>query len=74
MNCEWHAVRNFTTITHPESLMGTILLIVLILILLGATPVFPHSRQWGYRPASLVSLILIIVIVMVLLGYVPIGF
>jgi len=48
--------------------MGTILLIVLILLLLGSFPVYPHSRNWGYYPGGIVGTILIIVLILVLLG------
>lgn len=48
--------------------MGTILLIVLILLLLGAFPTWPHSRNWGYYPTGGVGLILIIVLILILLG------
>jgi hypothetical protein len=43
--------------------MLTILLIVLIIALLGAVPVWPYSREWGYRPTGLVSLLLIILLI-----------
>ena len=48
--------------------LGTILLIVLILILVGVIPSWPHSRSWGYAPGGTVGLILIILIVLMLLG------
>lgn len=48
--------------------LGTILLIVLILLLIGAFPRWPHSRGWGYGPTSGVGLLLIIVIVLLLMG------
>ena len=48
--------------------MGTILLIILVLLLLGAIPSWPHSRSWGYRPTGGIGLILIIVLILVLLG------
>ncbi len=48
--------------------LGTILLIVLILILLGVIPTWPHSRGWGYAPSGVLGLILVIVIVLLLLG------
>ena len=48
--------------------MGTILLIVLILLLLGSVPAWPYSRGWGYRPSGALGLILIIVLILVLLG------
>lgn len=48
--------------------LGTILLIVLILMLIGALPTWPHSRSWGYGPTGGLGLIVIIVLVLVLLG------
>src|SRR5262249_32845773 len=49
-------------------MLGTILLIILILILLGALPRWPHSAGWGYGPSGAVGVILIIVLILVLLG------
>ena len=49
-------------------MLGTILLIALILILLGALPTWPHSRSWGYYPSGTASVLLIIVIVLLLTG------
>ena len=48
--------------------LGTILLIVLLLMLIGAIPTWPHSRSWGYVPSSTLSAVLLIVIVLLLLG------
>ena len=48
--------------------MGTILIVVLILLLLGAFPAWPHSKSWGYFPSGGLGLLLTIVIVLVLLG------
>jgi hypothetical protein len=48
--------------------LGTILLIILILILIGVIPTWPHSRSWGYGPGGIVGLILIILLILVLLG------
>jgi hypothetical protein len=48
--------------------LGTILLIILILILIGVIPVWPHARSWGYAPSGIVGVILVIVIVLFLLG------
>ena len=48
--------------------LGTILLIVLILLLLGAIPTWPHSRSWGYGPSGVLGLVLVILIVLLLLG------
>jgi hypothetical protein len=48
--------------------LGTILLIVLILILLGVAPTWPHSKNWGYKPTGAVGLILLIIIILLLMG------
>jgi hypothetical protein len=48
--------------------LGTLLLIVLILLLIGAIPSWPHSRGWGYGPSGGVGLLLVIVIVLLLMG------
>jgi hypothetical protein len=48
--------------------LGTILLIILILMLVGAIPSWPHSKNWGYGPSGGLGLIVVILIVLVLLG------
>ena len=48
--------------------LGTVLLIILILILVGALPTWPYSRGWGYYPTGGIGLILIIILILVLLG------
>ncbi|MDB5651093.1 MAG: putative rane protein [Hyphomicrobiales bacterium] len=48
--------------------LGTILLIILILMLVGAVPSWPHSRAWGYGPSGILGVVLIVVIVMLLMG------
>lgn len=48
--------------------LGTILLIVLIVLLVGAIPTWPHSRSWGYAPSGGLGLILIILLILVLTG------
>jgi Protein of unknown function (DUF3309) len=48
--------------------LGTILIIVFVLVLVGVLPTWPHSRQWGYAPSGIVGTIVIIVIVLFLLG------
>lgn len=48
--------------------IGMILLIILILILVGAIPRWPHSRSWGYAPSGTVGLIVVILIILLLLG------
>jgi hypothetical protein len=49
-------------------MLGTILLIVLILLLIGALPAWPHSRNWGYAPTGGIGLVVIILIVLLLMG------
>jgi len=49
-------------------MLGTILIVILILALLGAMPRWSHSRQWGYFPTGGVGLVLVIVVILVLLG------
>jgi len=49
-------------------MLGTILLVVVILMLLGALPTWPHSRQWGYYPSGGVGLILLILVILLVLG------
>ncbi|WP_454784639.1 DUF3309 family protein [Legionella sp. WA2024007413] len=52
-------------------MLGTILLIVLILILIGALPRWGHSREWGYGPSGIIGLILVIYLILLLIGRVP---
>ena len=52
-------------------MLGTILLVVLILVLVGALPRWGHSREWGYGPTGIIGLILIIYLILLLLGRVP---
>lgn len=48
--------------------MGTILLIILILVLIGAFPSWPHSRSWGYGPSGITGLIVVVLIILLLTG------
>lgn len=48
--------------------LGTIVLIILILILVGVFPTWPHSRNWGYGPSGLLGLFVVIIFVLLLLG------
>jgi len=48
--------------------LGTILIIILILILLGAIPAWPYSRGWGYGPSGILGIVLIVVLILVLMG------
>lgn len=49
-------------------MIGTILLIVLILLLVGALPSWPHSRSWGYGPSGLLGVVLVVLLVLLLMG------
>lgn len=49
-------------------MLGTILLIILILFLIGALPTWPHSAAWGYGPSGVLGTILIIVLILILIG------
>jgi hypothetical protein len=48
--------------------LGTILLIVLVLLLVGAIPAWPHSTSWGYGPSGVLGLIVLVVVVLLLTG------
>jgi len=48
--------------------IGTILLIVVVLLLIGAIPSWPHSRGWGYGPSGVLGLVLIVLLILFLLG------
>jgi Protein of unknown function (DUF3309). len=48
--------------------VGTILLIIVILLLVGAIPAWPHSRGWGYGPSGILGAVLIVVLILLLLG------
>ncbi len=49
-------------------MLGTILLIILVLFLIGAIPAWPHSRKWGYGPSGGLGLIVIMLLVLLLMG------
>lgn len=48
--------------------LSTILIIILVLLLIGAIPSWPHSRGWGYGPSGIVGVILVVLLILVLLG------
>jgi hypothetical protein len=54
--------------------MGAILLLILILLLLGGLPTWPHSRNWGYYPSGIVTLLIVVLLLLILLGPVPLWF
>ena len=49
-------------------MLGTVLVILLVLMLIGALPAWPHSRNWGYGPTGGLGLVLVILVVLLLLG------
>jgi hypothetical protein len=53
--------------------MGLILLIILILLLIGAAPAWPHSRGWGYAPSGLLSLLVVVLLVLLILDVIRWG-
>jgi hypothetical protein len=56
------------TVRRIEMSLGTILLIILILMLIGAIPSWPHSKSWGYGPSGGIGLVVLILVVLLLLG------
>lgn len=48
--------------------LGTILLIILILMLVGVLPTWPHSRSWGYAPSGVVTLVVVVLLILLLTG------
>lgn len=51
-------------------MLGLVVIIILLLLVIGAFPSWPHSREWGYYPTGGLGLILIIILILVLLGYI----
>ena len=49
-------------------MLGTVLLVLLVLMLLGALPTWPHSRSWGYYPSGGLGLVAVILLILILLG------
>jgi hypothetical protein len=49
-------------------MLGTVLLALLVLMLIGAVPTWPHSRSWGYMPSGVLGALLLVVVVLLLLG------
>jgi hypothetical protein len=53
---------------RENNMLGTVLIVLLVLMLLGAIPTWPHSRNWGYAPSGGLGLILLIIIILLLLN------
>jgi len=49
-------------------MLSTVLLVILVLLLVGALPIYPHTAQWGYAPASVLSVLVIVLLVLLLTG------
>jgi len=49
-------------------MLGTVLIILLILLLIGALPVYPYSRKWGYAPGSVLGLLVLVLIILMVMG------
>ncbi len=49
-------------------MLGTILIVILVLMLVGAIPAWPHSKQWGYYPSSGIGLVLLVLVILLLMG------
>jgi hypothetical protein len=62
------AVIDFQIAEGILAMLGTILIVVLLLLLLGAWPSWPHSRGWGYYPSGTLGLVLVIVLILALMG------
>jgi Protein of unknown function (DUF3309) len=54
--------------TRRRKMLGTVLLVILILALLGSVPVYPYSAQWGYFPSGIIGTVLIVWLILVLIG------
>jgi len=61
-------VGTLATPTEKTMSLGTILLIVLVLMLIGVFPTWPHSSSWGYGPSGLLGVVVVIVLVLLLMG------
>jgi len=67
-------IPHYRSFVETKARMGLVLLIVVVLLLLGAFPTWPHSRNWGYGPAGGLGAVLVVVLLLVVLGVVPRGF
>jgi hypothetical protein len=65
-----YTLRQTTVKNKGYIMLGTVLIVVLILVLVGAIPAWPHSRNWGYGPSGLIGFILIVLLILVLMGHV----
>jgi len=71
LSASWHQCQNRRSVDKERNnlmSLGTILLIVLILMLIGVLPTWPHARTWGYGPSGILGVVLVIVIVLLVMG------
>lgn len=61
-------LESFLTVEDLSMSLGTILLIILVLVLFGVLPTWPHSRSWGYGPSGVLGLIVVVLVILLLLG------
>ena len=66
--CVLRVVQEVPQLRRNKMSLGMILLIVLILLLLGAVPSWPHSRSWGYGPSGILGVVLIVIIILLVMG------
>lgn len=63
-----HYERNFCEVLETVMSIGTIILILLVLVLIGVVPAWPHSRAWGYGPTGGIGLIVAVLLILLLMG------
>jgi hypothetical protein len=68
LDAAWSLKRPRRCLRKKEFMLGTILLVVLVLMLLGSVPTWPHSKSWGYGPSGGLGLVVVIVLILILLG------
>ena len=68
LRCENVRGTDSKRLKEPAMSLGTILLVVLILMLIGVLPVWPHASSWGYGPSGIVGVVLVIILVLFLMG------
>jgi uncharacterized protein DUF3309 len=63
----WHAIR-YNRSEKESNMLGTLLIIVLVLLLVGALPRWGYSRSWGYAPTGILGVVLLIIVILLLTG------
>jgi len=60
--------RNFDRARENRNMLGTVLLIILILLLIGAIPAWPYSSGWGYGPSGILGVLVVVLLILLLMG------